>query len=301
MCGFSLAHSPWPVFWVDSLWTTAALRATLGQGWSDCQGRIGLHSELWSVCEPPRGIFQWWFMGRLSAGVVRQSVGAPFLKCHLIFVSACFSKSFFWPVMEVSPLTRLTSGQYSGCCGRRIGLYSSISNKRVIRDSLIIFLFPHGRGCCGLVQPCPVLPWGGNGASKPPVPYSVCPDLWFLLEQRPELFPWEGWASTKSLLDMSVHPGQHTSWFSPARTERCCGLFISSCFFCSLHWVWCLCLLPNALMGELPPGFFWHMVLIPITPTEILLFVDWCLISRLGGNKRRDVLCCHDADVTPLT
>lgn len=123
----------------------------------------------------------------------------------------------------------------------------------------------------------------------------------FLLEQRTELLPWEGWASTKSLLDMSVCPGQHASWFPPARTERRCGLFIGSCFFCSLYWVWCLCLLPNALMGKLPPGFFWHIVLIPITPTEILLFVDWCLISCLAGNKRRDVLCCHDADVTPLT
>lgn len=50
MCGFSLAHSPWPVFWEDSLWTTAALRATLGQGWSDCQGRIGTQSSgcLWT-------------------------------------------------------------------------------------------------------------------------------------------------------------------------------------------------------------------------------------------------------------
>lgn len=41
----------------------------------------------------------------------------------------------------------------------------------------------------------------------------------------------------------------------------------------------------NALKGELPPGSFWRMALIPITPTEMLFIVDWCLISCLGGTK----------------
>lgn len=38
--------------------------------------------------------------------------------------------------------------------------------------------------------------------------------------------------------------------------------------------------------GRASTWVLWHIALIPTTPTEILLFMDWCLISCLKGEQK---------------
>lgn len=136
--------------------------------------------------------------------------------------------------------------------------------------------------------------WAKSSCSSYPLQFSKS---YFSPSNRVQLLLWKpGILQRLSCPSMGDCPSQ----CSPGALDHCReGLELVHRLLQVHSWYWGL-LVYYLMHRWVRPWVSWQMVLDPTAPTEAVLFVDEWMPSFCshGGDKMRNILCCHDSDVT---